>query len=188
MVNRAAWNWDESMRAFQLIIPRSGITRAILFKPQKLMINFKQTKKIRSRYQWYQWQCRSTRSFGWIRNSLNRYWQVNHLLVVHTYIFGQWPTSQLGLLLLFCCGLHVVWAIFQFTFFKISTRYIESLDAMNSSVINKLTFHDSYGYLLVTISAWYFGIIIGCGIAGYYLLSTMRKRYIYVSLSTIICE
>lgn len=129
-------------------------------------------------------------------------------------IFGLFPwiksksTFRLGLLLLSCCGLHIVWAIFQVLFYETSKRYVASLKNLTDvthtknmtnvlnesknvttgthlSMLNILTYN-SYGFMLVTVTAWCFGIIIGCGLSGYYLLSTMRKKNIYVRFSKLL--
>lgn len=114
----------------------------------------------------------------------------------------------LGLLLLFCGGMHTVWGIFQMVLYD-SSKYFRddvfrgddndnSTSSQNSTSSNATSSSSvghqfwivqeirkwiyPHGFLLkLTIIMWYVGIMLGCFLAGWFLVRVVQKKNIYVS-------
>lgn len=76
-----------------------------------------------------------------------------------------------------------MWPVYQIIYFHSHEQSL--LKDQNLTDLNKLNrtsmhFQDIYK-LKVTILMYYFGIIVGSAIAGYFLLPEVRKKNIYVS-------
>lgn len=115
---------------------------------------------------------------------------------------------HLGLLLLSCGGMHTVWGIYQMVLYD-SSKYFRkdvknlnenenSTESTNSTETEKnktsVSHHHfwiveevrkwiyPHGFLLkLTIIMWYVGIMLGCFLAGWFLVRIVQKRNIYVS-------
>lgn len=91
----------------------------------------------------------------------------------------------IGLLLLLCSGLHTVWAIYQMLFYHTSKVYRDDLDKMNETEWERHYFkavmiRGRVG-LIFTIIMWYVGTMLGCFVAGWFLVRIVQKKNVYVS-------
>lgn len=91
---------------------------------------------------------------------------------------------------MFCGGLHSVWAIYQVLFYETSELYREHLKKINATkfpdqMFERFMFSQRMG-LLFTVIMWYVGVMIGCYVAGYYLVRVVQKKNIYVSNCVIL--
>lgn len=91
----------------------------------------------------------------------------------------------IGLMLLLCSGMHMVWAIYQVLFFETSEKYQKDANTTNetmpiSGFIEKITFLHHAG-LMFTIVMWFIGVMLGSFVAGWFLVRVVQKRNIYVS-------
>lgn len=95
-------------------------------------------------------------------------------------------STFVGILLLFCGGMHTVWSIYQVLFYQTSEIYRRDLEHINETEWRDhffaiVTFSERNG-LMFTIIAWYVGVMIGCYAAGWFLVRVVQKRNIYVSI------
>lgn len=93
-------------------------------------------------------------------------------------------------MLLLCGGLHTVWAIYQALFYETSEIYRNDLKKFNATkfedrIFQRFMFSERYA-LIFTIIMWYVGVMIGCFVAGKYLVRMVQKRNIYVSNSPVL--
>ncbi|XP_055322601.1 uncharacterized protein LOC129578299 [Sitodiplosis mosellana] len=88
-----------------------------------------------------------------------------------------------GLLLVLCSGLHTVWAIYQVLFFKTSKEFRDDLSQINKTEWRERYFNDVMSServgLMFTIICWYVGMILGCFVAGWFLVRTVQKKNVY---------
>lgn len=96
----------------------------------------------------------------------------------------------IGLLLLFCGGLHVVWAIYQVLGYETSYMFRDELNRLNKEnahladkIFNNVVFSKRMG-LVLTVVMWYIGMMLGSFVAAWYLVPVVQKRNIYVSIHT----
>lgn len=86
--------------------------------------------------------------------------------------------------------MHTVWSIYQLVFFedmKKIEQYVQGVTDKSNKTDNsthipiiKLIFSNKFGLQFVIIN-YYVGVILGCLLAGYYLVPRMQKKSIYVS-------
>lgn len=92
----------------------------------------------------------------------------------------------LGLLLLFCGGMHTVWAIYQVLFYQTSEIYRRDLNEINDTNWRehffKIVMFSERNGLRFTIIMWYIGVMLGCYVAGWYLVRVVQKKNVYVSV------
>lgn len=96
----------------------------------------------------------------------------------------------LGLLLLFCGGMHTVWTIYQVVFYDTSEIYRSDLTELNVTLLPSVKIMEEVqarifshrGILTLTIVMWYVGIMLGCFASGWFLVRIVQKKNIYVSL------
>lgn len=86
---------------------------------------------------------------------------------------------------MFCGGLHSVWAIYQVLYYETSERYRKHLEKIKPTklvdkMLKRVIFSQRIG-LIFTVIMWYVGVMIGCYVAGYYLVRVVQKKNIYVS-------
>lgn len=90
-----------------------------------------------------------------------------------------------GLLLILCSGMHTVWAIYQSLFYQTSEAYREDLKSINGTEWEerffKVVMYSGRGLLMFTIVMWYIGMMLGCFMAGWFLVRIVQKKNIYVS-------
>lgn len=93
----------------------------------------------------------------------------------------------IGLLLLLCSGLHTVWAIYQMLFYHTSKVYRDDLKSINETDWRERYFRivmfSERGGLMFTIIMWYVGMMLGCYVAGWFLVRIVQKKNVYVSFS-----
>lgn len=101
--------------------------------------------------------------------------------------FMEMSLNVSGLLLLFCGGMHTVWAIYQVLFFQTSEIYRRDLNEINDTNYGehffKIVMFSEKNGLRFTIIMWYVGVMLGCYVAGWYLVRVVQKKNVYVSVS-----
>lgn len=95
----------------------------------------------------------------------------------------------IGLLLLFCGGMHTIWTIYQVVFYDTSKIYRSDLRDLNATLVPSVKIIEEVqarifsqtGILGLTIVMWYVGIMLGCFASGWFLVRIVQKKNIYVS-------
>lgn len=96
----------------------------------------------------------------------------------------------LGLLLLFCGGVHIVWAIYQVLGYETSCTFRDELIRLKKErshtadkIFKMIVVSERIG-LLLTVVMWYVGMMLGSFVAAWFLVPAVQKRNIYVSIHT----
>lgn len=83
----------------------------------------------------------------------------------------------------------MVWAIYQLLFYKTSEEYRDDLKTINETKWEdhffKIVMFSERVALMFTIIMWYVGMMLGCFVAGWFLIRIVQKKNIYVSFSHI---
>lgn len=81
--------------------------------------------------------------------------------------------------------MHTVWAIYQVLFYETSDIYKKDLEHINTTKWRehffKIVMYSERNGLMFTIVMWFVGVMLGCYVAGWFLVRVVQKRNIYVS-------
>lgn len=95
-----------------------------------------------------------------------------------------------------CCGMHIVWAIYQIFFYQTSGNFrnewkdvkINQTDYKHAlSMAGALAFNN-FPALSCSVLAWYLGAILFIFLTARFLLPSVQKKNIYVSFSDIVTQ